>query len=117
MSTPLWQPRSDAAARLLGLGFAAAGAAILYWQIVGSLQRAAAGDAEISYSLKLIALGEMFLVLGLFWAATGLPGYTRIIGLQKDRRFLWGLGAVALIAIALTDYYMGRQLAAYGYQT
>lgn len=116
MSTPLWQPRSDTAARLLGLGFAAAGTAILYWQIIVTLKRAVDGDATISYSLKLIALGEMFAVLGVFWLATGLRGYTRVVGLQKDRRFMWGLGAVALVAIALTQYFLSRELAAHGFQ-
>jgi hypothetical protein len=115
MSAPLWQPRTNAAARLLGLGFVTAGAAILYWQIVVTLQRAASGDPEIIYSLKLIALGQMFGVLGLFWLLLGLPGYAKIIGLQKDRRFLWALAAVALVAILVTDHFMTRELSTYGY--
>jgi hypothetical protein len=115
MSTPLWQPRSDTAARLLGLGFTGAGAAILYWQIVITLQRAAANNPSIAYSLKLIALGEMFAVLGIYWSVCGLSGYTKIVGLQKDRRFMIALGAVALVAILVTDHFMTRELSKYGY--
>lgn len=115
MSTPLWQPRTDNAARLLGLGFAVAGGAILYWQIVVTLQRAAAHQPEVMYSFKLIALGEMFAVLGLFWIVTGLSGYARIIGLQQDRRFRIGLALAALVAIVVTDHLMTGELAKFGY--
>lgn len=115
MSTPLWQPRSDTTARLLGLGCAVAGSAIFYWQIVITFQLAAANNPSIAYSLKLIALGEMFAVLGLYWLATGLSGYAKIVGLQKDRRFMIALGAVALVAILVTDHFMTRELSQYGY--
>ncbi len=115
MSTPLWKPATDKAARLLGLGFTIAGAAILYWQIIITLQRAAANNPSILYSLKLIALGEMFTILGLYWLATGLVGYAKIIGLQKDRRFLIALGIIAAIATFATDHFMTRELSQYGY--
>jgi hypothetical protein len=117
MSTPLWQPRSNTAARLLGLGVTAIAAAILYWQIVVTLQRANAQENDIPYSLHLIALGELFALLGLFWLATGLSGYTRVLKLQKNRRFLYTLAAVALAAIAITDYLMSSRLSALGYHS
>ena len=115
MSTPLWKPATDQAARLLGLGFATAGTAILYWQIVITLQRAAAGNPEILYSLKLIALGAMFTVLGLSWIIGGLSAYTKVVHLQQNRRFLIALGIIALIVIGLTHGFMLRHLSAYGY--
>ena len=115
MPAPLWQPRSNLSARLLGLGCAGAGAAVLYWQIVVTLRLAAENNPDITYSLKLIALGEMFVVIGLIWMVSGLAGYGRILGLQKDRRFLFALVLVSIFAVFATDHFMTRELARYGY--
>ena len=56
MSEPLWQPRTDLAARILGVGFVAGGAALLAFQ-VSAVRDAIATHADVTFSLAAIALG------------------------------------------------------------
>jgi len=111
MPEPLWQPRSDRAARLLGLGFIGGGAALLYWQIGATLDQARAGATRVEYSFTLIVFGVMWAGLGLWWLVRGLAGYTWIRAAQRDRRSLTiiviVIVAVALVARWLLSYKLG----------
>lgn len=57
MSAPLWQPRSDRAARLLGLVALPLGLLLLRWQVLGPFRAADSGAPRIEYSLTLVLFG------------------------------------------------------------
>ncbi|MEO6992793.1 MAG: hypothetical protein ABI273_04115 [Lacunisphaera sp.] len=102
MSIPLWQPRTDLAARLLGLGFFVGGGALLVYQANVVIQEVTTHAEQVDYFMSAIALGLMGLVLGLYWIVRGLAGYTSMRMLQTDPRRLRILSvitAVVLIAI------------------
>lgn len=116
MQEPLIKPKTDFQARLLGFGAVLAGAAILNWQITGTLEDAKAGKANILYSLALIALGEMFVVLGGYWIAAGLPGYERVRALQQDPAFKRKLMIASAICLSLTWFLLNQAVSKYGYE-
>ena len=115
MSEPLYQPRSDSAARLLGLGVFSAGAAAIYWQGIRPLQAAAAEKPLVEYSIKLVILGEFFVVMGLFWIIRGLAGYTAIRAMQQNPRAMKILVVVALAATLLSWWLLTHVFESYGY--
>lgn len=115
MSEPLWQPRSDAAARVLGAAFFLGGSALLGYQLKVILDQAAAGAERVSYFLAAFGLGEMGLLLGLYWLARGLAGYTAIRSIQQNPRQLRVLGAVAFGVMIATYVALQLWLKSLGY--
>ena len=104
MSEPLWQPRTDGAARLLGAGFFLGGAAILGFQIKVILDAAAQHAERVNYFMAAFALGEMGVALGLYWIVRGLAGYAAIRALPSDprgRRWLMMVSAGVILATLL----------------
>ena len=102
MSQPLWQPRTDHAARLLGVVFFIGGAALLGYQISVIIRDVAAHAEQVGYFMSAIALGLMGMVLGLYWIIRGLAGYTAVRTLQTDPRrirIFSVVTAVVLLAI------------------
>ena len=115
MSEPLYQPRSDTAARLLGLGFFAAGSAAVYWQGVRPLLAAINEKPLVEYSIKLVILGEFFICLGLFWMIHGLAGYTSIRGMQKNPSAMKRLAFIALLATLISWWLLDEVFKSHGY--
>ncbi|MBX3736867.1 MAG: hypothetical protein KF715_09275 [Candidatus Didemnitutus sp.] len=114
MSEPLWQPRSDRAARLLGLGFFAGGAGLL-WQQASGILSAVAERRDVSYFHAAIALGVLGLVLGVFWMVRGLAGYTAVRTLQKNRRALRWFGVAAAVVLGGVFVALHAWLQSLGY--
>lgn len=114
MSEPLWQPRSDLAARLLGLGFFAGGAGLL-WMQASSILSAVAEDRAVSYFHAAIALGVFGLALGSYWLVRGLAGYTAIRELQKNPRRLRWFGVGAAVVLGAVFIALHTWLQAQGY--
>ncbi|MES2441016.1 MAG: hypothetical protein V4584_18270 [Verrucomicrobiota bacterium] len=115
MSEPLYQPRSHTAARLLGLGFFSAGAAMIHWQGVRPLLGAIANKPQVEFSIKLIILGGSFVLMGLFWIIRGLAGYTAIRSMQRNPRAMKILAVAALAATLLSWWLLTRVFESYGY--
>ena len=115
MSEPLYQPRSNTAARLLGLGFLAAGSAAVYWQGVRPLLAAINEKPLVEYSIKLVILGEFFICLGLFWMIHGLAGYTSIRGMQKNPSAMKRLAFIALLATLISWWLLDEVFKSHGY--
>lgn len=86
MTEPLWQPRTDTSARLLGAGFLVAGLLGLRWQIIGTLREAEAGMPQLSYSMTLILLSVFAVALGGLWVGRGLGGYQWVRRTQHEPR-------------------------------
>ena len=99
MSTPLWQPRTDLAARLLGVGFFVGGAALLGYQAKVLIRDVTTHAEQVDYFMSAIALGLMGIVLGLYWMVRGLAGYTSVRTLQTDPRRLRILSVVAAVVL------------------
>jgi hypothetical protein len=102
MSRPLWTPKTDVQARLLGCGIAAAGGGALWWHIGGTLRHAEVQE-EVRVSFALILLGVMFMTVGVLWIAGGLTTY----GWIRDDSTNPGLrkllqGAVIVVGLAAT---------------
>jgi len=114
---PLWLPRSSLAARLLGLGFALAGWAILCWQVLGTFRRMEAGEPQVEYSITLILFGELFVVLGGVWLVGGLAGYEAVRRWQTRPKARIILMAASLVLAAVTWWLMKEQFAHFGYQS
>lgn len=113
---PLWMPRTNSAARALGAAFLAAGAAVLYWQGWLPLAAAQRGDAAVTYSLKLLVLGELFVVFGGLWLIRGLAGYAAVRGLKERGTFAVVALAVIGVALALGSmWFMSAALQQLGY--
>lgn len=112
MSEPLWQPRDDSGARILGAGFFLAGALVLGWQILGTLREARAGAESLTYSLALIVLGVLFAALGALWIVRGLAGYAWVRSAQTNpraRRILFIAGfLLAAATFGLMQWHLGR---------
>ncbi len=115
MSDPLFQPISDTAARLLGLGFFAAGAAMIYWQGVLPLLGAIQDKPLLEYSIKLIILGEFFVVAGLYWIFRGLAGYEAVRAIKDNPAAKKRLVIVSLVATLLSWWLLDRVFHSYGY--
>ena len=113
MSEPLWQPRDDVSARILGAGFLCGGAGVCAWQILGTIEDAKAGAPTLSYSLTLIVLGVMFVALGMLWLVRGLSGYTWVRSVQTEPRARRILSICAFVLAGATwlfmDWYLGRK--------
>lgn len=114
MSEPLWQPRSDRAARLLGLGFFVGGAGLL-WMQARSIASAVAEERAVTYFHAAIALGVFGLALGSFWLVRGLAGYTSIRELQKNPRRLRWLGVGATVVLGAVFLALHSWLQAHDY--
>ena len=115
MAEPLWQPRSDGAARLLGLGFLAGGSALLLYQAKVIHDALSAQAERISYFLAAIALGEMAVILGLYWIVRGLAGYTAVRSMQTDPRRMRMLMITSAVVIFATWAGLKQWLGASGY--
>lgn len=115
MSEPLWQPRTDLAARLLGAAFFCGGAAIVGYQIKTILDAAAAGAERASYFLSAFALGEMGVLLGAYWIGRGLAGYTAVRAMQTNPRAMRGFMIVAGVLIVATLLGVKTWLISLGY--
>ncbi len=115
MAEPLWQPRSDLAARLLGLGSLAAGLAILYWQVAYPIAQARAHEPSISYSFALIGFGAMFTVLGVLWIVRGLAGYSWIRAVQGGRSAQITIALLTILVVLAVRWYLLRELTPLGY--
>lgn len=114
MSEPLWQPRSDSAARLLGLGFFVGGAGLL-WMQARSIASAVAEERAVTYFHAAIALGILGLALGTFWMLRGLAGYTAVRALQQNRRALRWAGVAAAVVLGAVFLALHSWLQAHGY--
>ncbi len=112
MSEPLWQPRGDFSARILGAGFMLGGAAVCAWQILGTIEDAKASAPTLTYSLTLIMLGVMFVALGMLWLVRGLAGYTWVRSVQTEPRARRILSVSAFVLAGATwllmQWYLGR---------
>lgn len=66
---------------------------MLGYQAKVILDAVAARAGHISYFMAAIALGEMAVVLGVYWMVRGLAGYAAVRAMQTDprgrRRLLW----------------------------
>jgi len=115
MAEPLWQPRSDRAARLLGAGFFTFGAGLLGFQIKVILDAAAAHAERVSYFSAAFALGEMAVLLGLYWLVRGLAGYTAVRALQTNPRAMRGLMIASAVIMLATFIALKSWLGSLGY--
>lgn len=115
MSEPLWQPRTDVAARLLGAAFFCGGAALIGYQIKTIMDAAAAGAERVSYFMSAFALGEMGVILGAYWIVRGLDGYAAVRAMQTNRRAMRGIMIVAGVLIVATLLAVKTWLISLGY--
>lgn len=115
MSEPLWQPRTDRAARWLGLGFFLGGAAMIGFQIKVILDAAGTRAIHLHWSMAAFALGEMGVVLGLWWLVRGLAGYTAVRTLPSNPRGKRWLTIVSAVAIGATMIGVNAWLRSLGY--
>ena len=103
MSEPLWQPRTDRAARLLGAGFFTGGAALVGHQSSVVVEAVNAHDDQVIFFMAAFALGAMGIGLGATWLVRGLAGYTAVRTLQTNpRRMRLFSALVAVVVIAAT---------------
>ena len=116
MAEPLWQPRSDAGARLLGSGFLLGGAGLLALQGRAILGALAQGET-VSYFAAALALGEMGVVLGLYWLIRGLAGYHAVRALREKPAALRWLGLASAVVIGGTLLALEAWLRSVGYDT
>lgn len=117
MSEPLWQPRSDTSARLLGAGFFLFGAWLLGDQILDLQQTVEAGTPRVSYLLAAFAMGELALGLGGYWLVRGLAGYAAVRALQRDPRRMKFFLAAATIVLGATLLAVQAWLKTQGYDS
>lgn len=116
MSEPLWQPRSDASARLLGAGFCLGGAGLLALQaraILGAIER----GETVSYFAATVALGEFGVLVGAYWMIRGLSGYHAVRALREKPAALRWLGVVSLVVIGGTLLSLQAWLRSLGYDS
>ena len=110
MSEPLWQPRTDRGARLLGAGFLIGGAALLAYQASVIVDAVAAGAPNVTWFMAAVALGAMGVLLGGYWLTHGLAGYTAIRAVQQDRRRMRMVSiVVAVVTVALVVLMLGAR--------
>ena len=115
MAEPLWQPRSDRAARLLGAGFFCGGVALLGYQGKVILDAVASAAENVTYFMAAIALGEMAVVLGAYWMVRGLAGYAAVRALQTNPRGLRGLMIASAVIVGGTLLGLKLWLGSLGY--
>jgi hypothetical protein len=115
MSNPLFLPKSDTAARLLGLGFFTAGAAMIYWQGVLPLLGAIREKPLVEYSIKLIIFGEFFVVAGLYWIIRGLAGYEAVRSIKDNPAAKRKLVIATLIVTLLSWWLLDQVFKSYGH--
>ncbi len=115
VSTPLWQPRTDLAARLLGLGFFVVGGALLGYQTNVIIRDVNAHAEQVDYFMSAIALGLLGMVLGLYWIMRGLAGYASMRTLQTDPRRLRILSVVAAVVLIAIIAGLKMWLSSRGY--
>lgn len=115
MNQAPFQPRSDLAARLVGLVFLSAGAGIVYWQGYIPFAMAAADRPTIEYSVKLLILGIFGAIFGLLCVARGLAGYTWVVEIKNRPRAKKVLFAVSFVSALLLYWLIEHTLATYGY--
>lgn len=116
MSEPLWQPRSDAGARLLGAGFCLGGAGLLAMQARTILAAIDRGET-VSYFAAAVALGEFGVLVGAFWLIRGLPGYHAVRALREKPAALRWLGLTAAVVIGGTLLALQMWLRSLGYDS
>lgn len=113
MSEPLWQPRDDFSARILGAGFLLGGAGVCAWQVLGTIREASAGASVLTYSITLIVMSVMFVALGALWLVRGLAGYTWVRSVQTEPRARRILSVSAFVLAGgtwlLMEWYLGRK--------
>ena len=115
MSEPLWQPRTDRAARLLGAGFLIGGAALLAYQASVIVEAVATGAPNVTWFMAAVALGAMGVLLGGYWLIHGLAGYTAIRAVQHDRRRMRMVSIVVAVVLLATTIALKAWLASLGY--
>lgn len=115
MSEPLWQPRTDRAARWLGLGFLLGGAAMIAFQIKVIVDAADARAVHLHWFMAALALGEMGIVLGLWCIVRGLAGYTAVRALPSHPRGKRWLMIVSAVVIGATMLGVKAWLRSLGY--
>ena len=115
MPEPLWQPRTDHAARLLGAGFFLGGCGMLGFQIKVILDAAAAHAERVSYFMSAIGLGEMGVLLGGYWLVRGLAGYTAVRAMQTEPRQMRALLIVSVVVIGISLIALKFWLSSLGY--
>jgi hypothetical protein len=115
MSEPIIQPKSDTAARMLGLGFLTAGAAMIYWQGVLPLLGAIREEPWVGYSIKLIIIGEFFVAAGLYWIIRGLAGYEAVRSIKDNPAAKKKLIIASLVATLLSWWLLDQVFKSYGY--
>lgn len=116
MSEPLWQPRSDRSARLAGAAFFLGGTGLVALQL-NALRHAAEQGSDALIFGAAIGLGEMGMIMGLFWVVRGLAGYTATRRLQHDARGRRLLMIASAVLIGLTLLALHFWLRAQGYET
>lgn len=116
MSEPLWQPRTDAAARLLGAAFVLGGAGLIGMQVRGIVASVAHGET-VTYFAAAFGLGEMGVILGLYWCVRGLAGYHAVRRLQQDRAALRWVALATLVVVGGTLVALEAWLRHAGYES
>jgi hypothetical protein len=112
--------RAGLRARLLGIAFIAAGAALAWFFGLRPLQQAAAGAREISYDVKLFVAAPLAIVAGLCLLIGGAPVGEAFAGPPRGRRqhlIVWPMFAVAMAAGGLAFWWFDARLHALGYVT
>ncbi len=115
MSEPLWQPRTDTAARLLGAAFFIGGSALIGYQASVICDAVAAHAESVNYFMAAIALGALGTGLGIYWVIRGLAGYTAIRALQSDPRRMRMFFILAAVVIVVLTAGLKIWLASLGY--
>ena len=115
MSEPLWQPRTDRAARLLGAGFFAGGAALVGFQASVVVDAVDAHDDRVIFFMAAFALGAMGIGLGATWLVRGLAGYTAVRTLQTNPRRMRVFTIMAAVVIVAATVALKVWLASRGY--
>ena len=114
MSEPLWQPRTDRDARLVGAGFFVGGSALIAYQ-VSVISDAVAAQADVTYSLAAVGLGAMAVILGAYWLIHGLAGYAAVRALQTNPRQMRVLMIMSAIVLVIGVVALRLWLGGHGY--
>lgn|GEM_PF-1179249 len=114
MPAPL-QPRTDFTARLAGLFFFLMGAGAIYWQVWLPIQHAQEDRPLLEYSLKLIILGECFLIMGGWWIFGGLRAYESVRTIKDHPKRMKWLMATSFCLALLSWWGLEKLFGMYGY--
>ena len=115
MSEPIWQPRTDTAARLLGAAFFVSGGLGLNWQVLGTLRDAEEGLPELRYSMLLILFSVLWTMMGAWWLLRGLAGYFWVRKAQHEPRARMILTLATFVLSLFTWLAMRMFLTRLGY--